>query len=245
MMTKRAEIGARKDRILAIAIEEYIKTVSPVSSSFIAKGFPLDLSSATIRNILADLEEDGYLTHPHTSAGRVPTQQGYRYYVDNLMHEIQLLEEEKRLIKSEYEKESRELEFLLDKTSRVLADITHYTSIVSVDGWDNKIFLKGTNFVVDYPEYNDIQKIEKILSALDEKETLLEIINQYLDHKINIYIGYEMHCTEINSCSLAVSSYRTKSGPSGRIAVLGPTRMDYQRVVSALDYFSDLMEEFF
>ena len=91
MAAKHSDIQIRKDRILAIVIGRYIKTVSPVGSQYITEEHDLDVSPATVRNILADLEEEGYLTHPHTSAGRMPTQQGYRYYVDHLMHEIQLI----------------------------------------------------------------------------------------------------------------------------------------------------------
>ncbi|MBF0483861.1 MAG: HrcA family transcriptional regulator, partial [Candidatus Omnitrophica bacterium] len=78
MTNKQNEIHTRKDRVLGVTVEEYIRTVVPVSSSYIAEHHFYDLSSATIRNILAELEEDGFLTHPHTSAGRVPTQKGYR-----------------------------------------------------------------------------------------------------------------------------------------------------------------------
>ena len=92
MTAKHSDIQLRKDRILAIVVGRYIKTVVPVSSQYITQEHDLDVSPATVRNILADLEEEGYLTHPHTSAGRMPTQRGYRYYVDHLMHEIQLLE---------------------------------------------------------------------------------------------------------------------------------------------------------
>ncbi len=243
MSARWVDMQARKDRVLSIVIEQYIKTVSPVSSNYITKQFFEGLSSATIRNILAELEQEGYLTHPHTSAGRVPTQKGYRYYVDNLMNEIQLLEEEKERIKAEYERESMELEALLEKTSRVLAETTHYTSIVSVEGWQNKLFCQGTSFVVNYPDYNDIKKIAQILNALDEKQRLLEVINQDLVNKLEIFIGSEIACSDINSsCSLVVSRYEPKRGPKGRIAVLGPTRMDYERVVSTLNYLSELLE---
>ena len=78
----------------------------------------MDLSPATIRNILAELEHEGFLTHPHTSAGRVPTQDGYRYYVDYLMSEIQLLEEEKRCINTSYAQDIIDLENILEKTSQ-------------------------------------------------------------------------------------------------------------------------------
>lgn len=244
MMTPRkTDSRERKERILAVTVDQYIQTVSPVSSAFIADECGFDLSSATIRNVLAELEEEGYLTHPHTSAGRIPTQKGYRYYVDHLMEEIQLLEEEKHRIREAYERQSAELEVLLDRTSRVLSNVTHYTSIVSLDGEDHKMFCQGTSFVVGYPDYQDIEKIRNILAALDEKERLMEIVNRELKRKTEIFIGTEMNCEQIDSCSLVVSRYHSHDGHSGRIAVLGPTRMDYKRVVSALDYFSRMMEQ--
>jgi heat-inducible transcriptional repressor len=93
--------------------------------------------------------------------------------------------------------------------------------------------------VVGYHENTDMLKIQAILRILEEKERLLELINRDLDHKVEIYIGHEMALKDIDGCSLAVSSFE-RDGLTGRIAVLGPTRMNYDRVVSALDYISDL-----
>ncbi len=240
MSAKKSEIQERKDTVLGIVVDEYIHTVTPVSSGLIAHQHHLELSPASIRNILAELEEEGFLTHPHTSAGRIPTQRGYRYYVDKLMNQIQLLEEEKQHIRSEYNKKVSELEKLLEKTSEVISDVTHYTSIVSVDG-EQRIFCRGTSFVVSYPESQSIQKIRDILGILEEKEQLLEIINRDLEHRVGVFIGKELACSSIDDCSLVISTYETEGGTTGRLAVLGPTRMNYQRVVSALDYLTDLM----
>lgn len=243
MVAKHSDIQERKDRILAIVIGRYIKTVSPVGSQYITEEHDLDVSPATVRNILADLEEEGYLTHPHTSAGRTPTQQGYRYYVDHLMNEIQLLEEEKRRISQEYKRHVNQLEDLMEKTSQVISDLTHYTSIVSLDdrnGHKHKIICKGTNYVVGYPDSTDIVKIQAILKILEEKERLMELINRTLEKKIEIYIGHEMALKDMESCSLAISHFE-KDGMKGRIAVLGPTRMQYDRVVSTLEYISQIL----
>jgi transcriptional regulator of heat shock response len=241
MVAKHSDIQVRKDRILAIVIGRYIKTVSPVGSQYITEEHDLDVSPATVRNILADLEEEGYLTHPHTSAGRMPTQRGYRYYVDHLMNEIQLLEEEKRRIAQEYRRHVNQLEDLMEKTSQVISDLTHYTSIVSLDDGDvHKIICKGTGYVVGYPESTDILKIQAILKILEEKERLMELINRTLEKKIKIYIGHEMALKDMESCSLAISRFE-KNGVKGRIAVLGPTRMQYDRVVSTLEYISQIL----
>lgn len=242
-MTKKTDYQYRKDLVLGIVVNEYIKTINPVSSGFIAHEYLSNLSSATIRNILAELEEQGFLCHPHTSAGRIPTQEGYRYYVDYLMNEINLLEEEKTRIKREYARDVSDLEAILQKTSDVISDLTQYTSIVSVDGWNQRFFSKGTRFVVEYPFDPDVDKIRNILAALEEKGRLLEILNRNLERKIKIYIGHEMAWTNVENCSLAVSRYQAENGTSGRIAVLGPLHMNYQRVVSTLDYFSSLMNE--
>lgn len=242
MVAKQSEIQQRKDKILAIVVNQYIKTVNPVGSQYITDEFKLDVSPATVRNILAELEEEGYLGHPHTSAGRVPTAQGYRYYVDHLMNEIQLLEQEKRAIESEYKRYRHQLELLMERTSQFVSDLTHYTTIVTVDGWDSKFILKGTNYVVGYPEQVDLLKIQAILRILEEKEKLMKLINRQLQNKIDVYIGHELALKEMESCSLAVSRF-DNNGVTGRIAVLGPTRMQYDRVVSALDYISELFSD--
>ncbi len=244
MTAKNIDYQLRKERVLGIVVNEYVKTITPVSSSLIVQEYLPDLSSATIRNILAELEAEGYLTHPHVSAGRIPTQEGYRYYVDNLMAEIKLLEEEKARIRQEYEREVKDLEHLLEKTSEVLSDVTQYTSIVSVDCWEGRLFCRGTKYIVTYPEYQDIQKIRDILIMLEEKERILSILNQELEKKVKILIGQEISCEMISdSCSLAVSEFKTSLGAHGRIAVLGPTRMNYARVVSTLNYFKSVIEE--
>ena len=245
MTLSKIDLQLRKDLILAIAVDQYIGSVSPVSSSVIARKYQETVSSATVRHILAELEEDGFLTHPHTSAGRIPTQKGYRYYVDNLMNEIKLLEEEKLRIKNEYRNASLKLEGLFDRTSQILAETTHYTSIISVDGWDDRIFCRGTNFILNYLDGEDLKEVENILMALEEKEQLLEVINQKLAKNVEIYIGQELANASIKQCSLVITSYKTKRGPTGRMAVLGPTRMNYERVVSTLDYLTNYMEEVF
>lgn len=242
MTARKNDVQVRKDQVLAIVVDEYIKSVSPIGSNLIVERYHLDVSPATVRNILAELEEEGFLSHPHTSAGRVPTQRGYRYYVDHLMHEIKLLEEEKTSIEREYRQAMKELENLLEKTSEVISDLTHYTSIVSVDGGPN-VFCKGLSFVAGYPEFHNFDRIKNILRMLEGKERVLELISRELDRKVDILIGSEMKSEDMDDCSLVISSYKKKNGPSGRIAVLGPTRMDYERVVSTLEYFSELMSK--
>ncbi len=239
----RVDPHQRKDIVLGLVIRQYISTVEPVSSAFIAELYDQDISSATIRNILAELEEEGFLTHPHTSAGRMPTQRGYRYYVDFLMQEIELLEEERQRIQREYEAGVQELESLLDKTTEIVSELTHCASIITVDGYPRAFAFRGTNYLAEAVGLNSLQKVVAILKELEEKERILAVIRRDLDRKIKIYIGQETACDAFDDCALAVSSFQTRRGPTGRIAVLGPARMDYQRVVSALEYVSEVLHE--
>lgn len=245
MVPRYSNVKKRKDYILGIVVNEYIQNICPVSSGFITKKYTMDVSSATVRNILAELENDGLLTHPHTSAGRVPTEEGYRYYVDYLMDEIVLLEEHKKGIKAEYDQARRDLERLLEKTSQMISDLTRYTSIVTVNSARGRFFCNGTQYVVEYLDYQDLKKIQEILALLEQKERLLTLINCRLRKKVQIFIGHELACRNVEDCSLAVSSYALRNGAKGRIAVLGPKRMNYRKVVSALAYMSDLMREMF
>ncbi len=240
-MVRNVDQESRKRAVLAAAINRYIREPEPVSSENIASDF--SLSSATIRNIFAELEENGYLTHPHTSAGRVPTVLGYRYYVDFLLSQIDLLDEEKNRIVREYKWEIKKMEDVLEKTSEVVARLTHYASIVSFLDWQDRYFYKGVSFVLEQPEFQDLKQIQLLIKMLEEKEELLCIINRDLKagEKVKIYIGDELGCAGISNCSLVVSSYSVKNRPVGRLAILGPMRMEYNHIIPALEYVSNVL----
>lgn len=126
----RKGLDSRKELILKVVTDDYIESAEPVGSRTIARKYNLGLSPATIRNEMADLEEGGYLKQPHISAGRIPSQQGYRYYVDTLMEQQTLADEELRIIRSYIENRSREIDALLQQTVKMLAQITRYPSIM-------------------------------------------------------------------------------------------------------------------
>jgi transcriptional regulator of heat shock response len=226
-----------------MVVQHYIQTTIPVSSAYIAEEYEQDISSATIRNILAELEDDGYLTHPHTSAGRVPTERGYRYYVDFLMQQIELVEEERLRLQKEYQRGVEELEALVEKTTQVIAELTHCTSIVMVDGWSHQYVCRGTNYLAEAVGAQSLQRMVAILKELEEKDKILAVLRRDLDRKIKIYIGQETDCVAFEDCAMAVARFQTRRGPSGRIAVLGPSRMDYRKVISSLEYVAELMHE--
>lgn len=124
------ELDQRKRKVLQTVIHEYVKTGKPVASNIIASTGHLGLSSATIRNILSELEKDDLITHPHTSAGRMPTDKGYRAYVDSLIELQRLAIQEEQKIKKEYETRTREFEDLMSQTSKMLSSISHFTGFV-------------------------------------------------------------------------------------------------------------------
>ena len=126
---KREDLDERKKKVLQAIIEEYINTAEPVSSGSITKGYGLDYSSATIRNDMAQLENIGFLDKPHTSAGRVPSAKGYRYYVNELLKEDNLSLEEIKYIKNKLEIKVNEIEDLTKVATTTLSEITHYTTV--------------------------------------------------------------------------------------------------------------------
>lgn len=240
-MVRNVDYESRKRAVLEAAINRYILEAEPIASEDIAGEF--DLSPATIRNIFAGLEETGLLTHPHTSGGRVPTDKGYRYYVDFLLSQMGLLDGEKEHIVNEYKRQIHKLEDALEKTSEVISTITHYAGIVSFLEWQDKFFYKGISYILEQPEFRDSQKIRLLIKLIEEKQNLLNIINRDFSDKVKVYIGSELGCPEMDNCSLVVSIFRLKDGQSGRLAVLGPVRMEYKHTIPTLGYISDVLTE--
>lgn len=128
-MTKQ-DLADRKQKILQAVIHHYIRTAKPVGSETIIEHYRFDLSPATVRNILGSLEKEGYLTHLHTSGGRVPTDKGYRLYVDKLMQMQRLTRNEERRIEKEYELQRLEIDRIMQETSKMLSMLSHYTGFV-------------------------------------------------------------------------------------------------------------------
>lgn len=325
----------RKRSILRAIIDDYIDTAEPIGSRTIARKHELGLSSATIRNEMADLEEMGYLAQPHTSAGRVPSDKGYRLYVDNLMKLRDLSDEEVESIREAMEVRINEMSQLIRHASVVLSRITKYTSMAinpqlkqsvlkavqvvpiepgkglvivvtnagvvrnsmvnlpenvapdylikisnilneKLNGFtleqldpqlikeieneigaskeilipilsgveecvcliDNpEIYLDGTTNIFNYPEFRDIIKAKGFLNVLDEKEILRKLLNNRREEQgVNVKIGSENIVDEIKECSLVTATYSLGDIVIGSIGVIGPTRMEYPRVISSMNH---------
>ncbi len=238
---RSVDYNSRRKQVLNAAINRYIKSALPVASDDIAQEF--DLSSATIRNIFSELDASGYLKHPYTSGGRVPTDKGYRYYVDFLTQQMELLDEEKQRILKDCKRKIRRLDDALENTSEVISEITHYAGIVSFLQWQDRIFYKGISRILDQPEFRDADKIRLLVRLMEDKGKLLDIINRDFTGKVKVYIGSELGFPEMESCSLIVSGYKLKNQPSGRLAVLGPMRMEYNHIIPTMEYISDVLSQ--
>lgn len=242
-MGKMVDFEIRKKAVLATVINHYIKEAEPVASEDISREF--GLSSATIRNIFSELENEGYVVRPHTSAGRIPTYKGYRYYVDFLVEQMELIEEERSRINDKYHKQHarNNLEEILEQTSEVISDVTHYASIVSSLEKQGKIFYNGISLILEQPEFQDVTKLRRIIKTLESRQELLDLINRQEGAKIKIFIGQELGCEGMEGCALVISSYAPKRKPGGKLAVLGPARMEYQHIIPTLEYVSQALTD--
>ena len=140
-------LNDRKKQVLQAVIEEYINTAEPVSSGTLVEKYGLDFSSATIRNDMSELEHEGYLEKPHTSAGRIPSVKGYRFYVDELLNDENISLEEIQYIKENLETKVNEIEDLAKITTSTISEITHYTT-VAIGPNSNNNLIKDIKFIL-------------------------------------------------------------------------------------------------
>ena len=342
------ELSDRKEKILDAIIRSYLETGEPVGSRTISKNTDLNLSSATIRNEMSDLEEMGYIIQPHTSAGRIPTDKGYRFYVDNILKDkmSELDEREKKVTEKEdllIEKVDK-VETLLQNMAKVLANNTNYATMVSApksqenkikfvqlsvidenqllctvvsdknhvvnriikitqqisqemivrlnvalntvlaglsleeinlgvistltsqagefEGVVNevlktiteaiateaqmKIYTSGATNIFKYPELSDKERASQLLTTLEEKSQLTELINESDEETgIQVYIGSESPVKSMKDCSVVTATYELEDGFKGTIGIIGPKRMDYEKVVETLRTVKEQLSETF
>lgn len=328
------ELDDRKVTILKAIIKTYLETGEPVGSRTISKYTDLQLSSATIRNEMSDLEEMGYIIQPHTSAGRIPSDKGYRFYVNQIMQEK---EQEVTEVKELMIKRVDRVELILKKLAQLLANNTNYAAMISgpqyhhnklkfiqlsqmdphkllvvtvVEGnlirnkvvtvqeeisqeellnlnimlnsslngltieeinlgvisrlkeqagihsqvvdlvlgevaaviqseeEDLQIYTSGATNIFRYPELSDGEKASQLIRTLEQKEMLQELItdvnNTEEDNGIQVYIGEETPLQTMKDCSVVTANYELGEGIRGTIGIIGPKRMDYEKVLGTL-----------
>jgi heat-inducible transcriptional repressor len=334
------QMDDRVRQILSAIVQSYIQTAEPVGSRTLSKTLDVSLSPATIRNIMADLSEQGFLEQPHTSAGRVPTEKAYRFFVDALATANALPRDLARMIENTLGESTHDLEQLLTNTTKLLAGLTKFTGIVAAPRVErtrlkmveflkinarqvfvvlitqanivhNKIidiseelsqeFLNGVaeyintqfsgeslltirshvmealaeekarydqllahvvrlgkkafelpeetnvyvegqaNIVRDFP---DLEKIQRLLRALEEKISIVRILDRTVTAQgVQIFIGMENPQAELQDCSVITAQYGRDNNLLGAIGVIGPTRMDYPRVIPIIDYTAKVLSQ--
>lgn len=234
-------LSERQKEILKIIVQEYSNTAVPVSSSLLQNKYDLSCSSATLRTEMVKLEQLGFLIQPHISAGRIPSDRGYRYFIDNLIgREETDLEYQKRL----------ELELLKLKTknarlerttARLLSSMSHCLAISGVV--DKKEFFDfGMHNLLEDPELANQDDLSKLIMALDVlDENLDKIIGDIGNNETRIFVGEENPIQEVKNCSMIVSPYVRSDGEKGLLAIIGPRRMQYQKNRSLIDVIKKML----
>ena len=238
------EITQRQKEILCQIIEEYAETASPVGSVTLAKLF--GVSPATIRAEMARLEAFGLIAQPHTSAGRVPTDAGYRFYVNNLdgANNIGRDEAERRSL----ERGAHALEVRVSSQSRAdtairgavdaLVELTGNLGLATIGG---QLYLAGISRLFTQPEFGDTRRVQAVAKLLDNLEPWLR--EAAPGEALNIFIGHENPIGKNSEVSLIISKFRSPFSDRSYIGVLGPTRQNYSRVMSLVKYAGHMLEE--
>jgi len=226
----------RQKQLLYAIVEQYAEVASPVGSSLLAKAF--GVSSATIRSEMAELERGGYITQPHTSAGRVPTDKGYRFYVNNLN------EEQPALIEGRAEKAlSTRVQHagLPDRTIRsavdTLVELTHNLGIATIG---QQLYMSGLSNLFGQPEFIQAGQVQQVARLLDNLEPWLR--EAAPNEPLSVYIGRENPIGRSAGCSLIVSRFRSPFSDNSYIGVLGPTRQNYRDVMTLVRHAGEELE---
>ena len=233
------DLTDRQRKLLRSIIEKYIETAEPVGSETIEKEASLGVSPATIRNEMVKLTSLGYLRQPYTSAGRIPTSTGMKFYVDQLMEEKALSLKDEVAIKEEFSQKGQRFDQLLRHTARALADQTHSLALATDE--ENDIYAAGMANILDMPEFYDIDITKTVLSMIDKVEVLRQVFDQLsAEEQLKVFFGEELGIPYLEPCGFVVSRYQMPNH-RGVLAVVGPSRLNYPIILPTLRYFSQLL----
>lgn len=228
----------RQQRILQAIVEQYAEVASPVGSSLLAKVF--GVSSATIRAEMAELERHGFITQPHTSAGRIPTDKGYRYYV-NIIAE----KGDERQIEGRAEKalatrvhEGGMPDRIIRNAVDTLVELTHNLGLATIG---DQLYMSGLSNLFGQPEFMNSGQVKEVARLLDNLEPWL--YEAAPNQPLSVYIGHENPIGRTAGCTLIVSRFRSPYSDTSYIGVLGPTRQSYRDVMTLVRRAGQALEE--
>ncbi len=227
----------RQTKILQAIIEHYAEVASPVGSSLLAKLF--DVSSATIRAEMAELEKHGYIKQPHTSAGRVPTDKGYRFYVNNITETDNVSSAERRAEKALATRVSHggEPERVIRNAVDTLVELTHNLGLATIG---DQLYMSGLSNLFGQPEFMNAGQVREVARLLDNLEPWL--YEAAPNEPLSVYIGHENPIGRSAGCTLIVSRFRSSYSDRSYIGVLGPTRQSYRDVMSLVRRTGETLE---
>jgi heat-inducible transcriptional repressor len=227
----------RQEKILAAIVEQYAEVASPVGSSLLARAF--GVSSATIRSEMAGLERLGYISQPHTSAGRIPTDKGYRYYVNSLSDTSQ---------KAVAGRAERALaarvgdggvpERTIRNAVETLVELTHNLGLATIG---DRLYMSGLSNLFGQPEFMHPGQVQEVARLLDNLEPWLH--ETAPNQPLSVYIGHENPIGASAGCSLIISRFRSPYSDKSYIGVLGPTRQSYRDVMNLVGRAGKALEE--
>lgn len=227
------ELSVRERRVLYFTIHKFIHEHEPIGSRTIAKAFDYDMSPATVRNICADLEEWGFLDQPHTSAGRQPTDTGYRYYINELIQIQEVAQRQREKIVREYEEKMGSLDDILQKTAKLLSTVTQHTAVV-IHPDQRHVEISRLSLMLDKPDFKNISQLGDAMRILEEPHQIGEIFKVPAEKAddIDIKLGSELHKPELVEFGVIKTSYQVDENTTGTLGVVGPKRMPYGRLIT-------------
>jgi len=229
----------RQIQILSSIVEEYAEVASPVGSSLLAKVF--GVSSATVRADMAELEKLGFITQPHTSAGRIPTDKGYRYYVNNVNNQTDTLPT--RIHRAERAISARIgggglPEQTIRNAVDTLVELTHNLGLATIG---QQLYMSGLSNLFGQPEFMQKGQVQQVARLLDNLEPWL--IEAAPNEPLSVYIGSENPIGRSAGCSLIISRFRSPYSDGSYVGVLGPTRQSYREVIDLVKQTGKALEE--
>lgn len=226
----------RQKQILSAIIEQYAEVASPVGSSLLAKVF--NVSSATIRAEMAELERLGLITQPHTSAGRIPTDKGYRLYVNSLAHHDALPETRAERALSARVQHGGMPERTIRNAVDTLVELTHNLGLATIG---NQLYMSGLSNLFNQPEFVGSQQVRQVARLLDNLEPWLH--EAAPNEPLSVYIGSENPIGRNAGVTLIISRFRSPYSDHSYIGTLGPTRQSYREVMSLVAHTGKTLEE--
>ncbi|OIP59879.1 MAG: hypothetical protein COZ29_01975 [Candidatus Moranbacteria bacterium CG_4_10_14_3_um_filter_45_9] len=230
----------RQKQLLSAIVELYTKMAIPVGSQALLDNYDFGVSSATLRSDMAILEEEGYLYQPHVSAGRIPTDIGYRIYVEEMMGDQDLSREDQRRLQKELLTLKAKHTRLGRTTAKLLSALSGNLAVSGIVDQD-EFYDFGMRELIDNPEFQEMDALCRLVETLDSLDEQVDgIMLKLKDDETRIFIGNENPIVGINNCSMIVAPYQTEEG-RGMLAIIGPKRMDYAKNKSLIEYMKKLL----